>query len=437
MSKPVSMPEPMHKALPVLELLTARGFEAVFVGGCVRDTIMGLPIHDVDIATSAKPDQVMDVFPSCIPTGLQHGTVTVRQNGKSYEVTTFREESAYEKHRRPSEVVFISNLDGDLLRRDLTINAIAMNKKGQLYDPFGGLQDIQSHAIRCVGDAEARFQEDALRMLRAVRFAAKFRYSFTYRTWRGLRLHRELLVHIAMERVFSELDRMLAGKEPELAIHLLARSGLLRHTAKSLPAIERLLEMYSNALKINNLRERICRLRQIAEPDTRWAALLLWSEASMEQVKETLSALRLASKRQTSIAAVIYINKEMTESALLLSDENSKRLRSCWIESVIAHGKEAAHRWLDIMKLESRLPNLLLDKLSIWLEAMPACSVKQLAVNGNELTLELGLKPGEWLGKLMRKLLMCTAAEELPNERQALLDQAKIWMSKDNDHDHE
>lgn len=155
------------EAHDVMNRLMGNGYKAYMVGGCVRDSLLGRPVSDVDIATSALPEQVLSLFPRVVPTGLQHGTVTVVMPTCTYEVTTFRKESGYEGHRRPEEVEFIDDLEEDLMRRDFTINAMAIDVEGELHDPFGGAADLEQRLIRCVGDAEQRFREDALRMLAA------------------------------------------------------------------------------------------------------------------------------------------------------------------------------------------------------------------------------------------------------------------------------
>ena len=179
----------------------------------VRNTIMGKYLKDVDIATSATPEQVIATFPKTIPTGLQHGTVTVIHKSENYEITTYRTESAYEEYRRPSQVHFVTELVADLMRRDFTINAMAMRADGTVVDPFGGMQDIQQRVLRCVGDANSRFQEDALRMVRAVRFAAEFGMRIAPNTWKPLRKYGPLLAHIAMERIGAEADKMVGGRK--------------------------------------------------------------------------------------------------------------------------------------------------------------------------------------------------------------------------------
>ena len=167
------IPQEFTVALPLLQQIRAAGFEAYFVGGSVRDTILGLPIHDVDIATSAYPAEIKAIFERTVDTGIEHGTVMVLDHGEGYEITTFRTESGYQDFRRPDKVEFVRSLKEDLKRRDLTINALALAPDGTVIDMFSGLDDLKNKTIRAVGDPTERFFEDALRMMRTVRFASQ------------------------------------------------------------------------------------------------------------------------------------------------------------------------------------------------------------------------------------------------------------------------
>lgn len=196
----------------VLETLERAGFAACAVGGCVRDTLLGRVPSDWDVTTAARPEQVIALFGGyAIPTGLRHGTVTVRAEGMSLEVTTFRADGAYTDHRRPDTVTFSDALEDDLCRRDLTVNAMAMDVRGHITDLFGGREDLQNGILRCVGDPERRFEEDALRILRTLRFAAVLGFAIEPATADALRRKASLLTYIAPERVLSELDRLLCG----------------------------------------------------------------------------------------------------------------------------------------------------------------------------------------------------------------------------------
>ena len=174
-------------ALPVLQTLKEAGHEAVFVGGSVRDLVLGKEISDVDIATSATPEEVKSLFSHTVDVGIEHGTVLVLHHHDSYEVTTFRTEGTYQDFRHPDSVTFVRSLEEDLMRRDFTINALAVNDKEEIVDYFGGIEDLEREIIRCVGNPLERFNEDALRMMRAVRFAGQLGFSIESDTFNAIR----------------------------------------------------------------------------------------------------------------------------------------------------------------------------------------------------------------------------------------------------------
>ena len=210
----------------ILQGLQARGHLAYLVGGCVRDMVLGVRPNDWDICTSALPEQVMEVFPNSRPTGLKHGTVTVSINSRQVEVTTFRAEGAYSDHRRPESVRFVGELATDLARRDFTINAMALSPEGLIMDPFGGLEDIKRRCIRCVGEAEQRFEEDALRMFRALRFSARLGFELHPDNLSAIREKAPLARSLAAERIRDELGKTLLTDRPE-AVGLMISLGLL------------------------------------------------------------------------------------------------------------------------------------------------------------------------------------------------------------------
>ncbi len=203
------------KADYIIQTIRQAGFEAYVVGGCVRDSILGREPEDWDITTSARPEQVKSLFPRTIDTGIQHGTVTVMLDKEGFEVTTYRIDGKYEDSRHPSEVSFTPNLKEDLRRRDFTINAMAYNDESGLVDIFGGLADIENGLIRCVGDAEARFGEDALRILRAIRFSAQLGYHIEEKTRAAIRKLAPSLEAISAERIQTELVKLLVSPHPE------------------------------------------------------------------------------------------------------------------------------------------------------------------------------------------------------------------------------
>ena len=199
----------------IIETIQRAGFEAYVVGGCVRDSILGREPQDWDITTSAGPGQVKALFPRTIDTGLQHGTVTVMQQGEGFEVTTYRIDGTYEDGRHPSQVTFTSDLREDLRRRDLTINAMAYNDTEGLVDLFGGMADLEAGVVRCVGNPRERFEEDALRILRAIRFSAQLGFCIEEGTAAAIRELAPTLSRISAERIQAELVKLLVSPRPE------------------------------------------------------------------------------------------------------------------------------------------------------------------------------------------------------------------------------
>lgn len=203
------------KAKYIMNTITAAGYEAYVVGGCVRDSILGREPEDWDITTSARPEVVKELFQRTVDTGIQHGTVTVMVGREGFEVTTYRIDGKYEDGRHPKEVIFTPSLEEDLKRRDFTINAMAYNDEAGLVDLFGGIRDIEAKVIRCVGDAEERFQEDALRIMRAIRFSAQLGYSIDENTKRAVSVVAPKLEKISAERIQVELVKLLVSDHPD------------------------------------------------------------------------------------------------------------------------------------------------------------------------------------------------------------------------------
>lgn len=219
----------------VLAQLNQAGYEAFFVGGMVRDHLLGLALHDVDICTSATPPQVQALFSKTIPTGIAHGTVTVLESDIPIEVTTYRIDSGYEDFRRPDSVAFTDSLEADLRRRDFTINAMAMDLKGQIFDPLQGAADLRSGLIRAVGNAQQRFFEDPLRMLRALRFVSKLGFHLEGGCREALMTEAHLVKKLASERVMKELDGLMKGKDKVRALDVFKETGLMGQFSDFVP----------------------------------------------------------------------------------------------------------------------------------------------------------------------------------------------------------
>ena len=229
-------------AQTIIETLTDHGHEAYIVGGCVRDMLLNREPEDWDITTSAKPQEIKALFRRTVDTGIEHGTVTVLIGGDSYEVTTYRMDGIYEDHRHPKAVIFTPNLEEDLKRRDFTINAMAYSERDGLIDIFGGQEDLKNRIIRCVGDAEQRFDEDALRMLRGIRFAGQLGFDIEENTLDAIRKLAPTLVHISAERIRTELTKLLVSDGPD-RLRTAYETGL---TGYFLPEFDEMMECAQN-----------------------------------------------------------------------------------------------------------------------------------------------------------------------------------------------
>ena len=213
-------------AIDILKIFNKDGYEAYFVGGCVRDYLLGEEFSDIDITTNALPEEVKKIFRKSIDTGIQHGTVTILVNGEGYEVTTFRTEDEYTNHRAPEKVEFVSNLREDLDRRDFTINAMALDSNGVLFDYHNGGKDLSSGVIRTVNNPNDRFYEDALRMLRAFRFSSKLGFEIEKDTLEAIKKNAELIKFVSIERIVNEFKKLLSGKGNLRSLELLLDSKL-------------------------------------------------------------------------------------------------------------------------------------------------------------------------------------------------------------------
>jgi len=232
------MSDTREEAISIVRTLTEAGHSALFVGGCVRDQVMGVEPHDYDIATSAKPEEVKLLFRRTVPVGEQFGVVLVLLNGNQYEVATFRSESGYSDGRHPDNVCF-ADAKADVLRRDFTINGLLYDPlTDRLIDHIGGKTDIENHIIRTIGDPRTRFREDRLRLLRAIRFAARFRYAIEKTTLQAIRELASQVNAVSAERIRVELERMLLGPYPDLTVDLMEQTGLLQEILPEVAALK-------------------------------------------------------------------------------------------------------------------------------------------------------------------------------------------------------
>ena len=228
----ISIPEKVNK---VIQKLEKSGFEAFAVGGCVRDSFLGIPPEDWDITTSAKPEDVKRIFSRTFDTGIKHGTVSVLIDNEIFEVTTYRHDGMYKDNRHPEQVTFTTSIKEDLARRDFTVNAMAYNEKHGLVDPFDGQTDLKNHIIRCVGEADRRFQEDALRILRAARFSAQKGFQIEENTLKSIQKNSSLVQNLSVERIVSEITKILLSDHLEM-FDILYETGVLQYIMPELCA---------------------------------------------------------------------------------------------------------------------------------------------------------------------------------------------------------
>lgn len=427
----------LQEARTVLRQLMAAGFQAYLVGGFVRDYVLGRPIHDIDIATSARPDDVMRIFRRTIPTGIEHGTVTVLSHGHSFEVTTFRVEGGYEDHRRPDFVQFVDSLEEDLSRRDFTMNAMAMNIDGEVIDPFHGQADLKAGVLRCVGEAERRFKEDALRMLRCIRFATNYNLRIDEEAWQSILAQRETLRHIAMERVRVELVKTIEGAHPERGLKLLLQSGLLACTKAPL-----CLRPYADQnIASDQISELPCHKFERMSDMTagaRWASLFVSGEHTADEADEMLRKLTFSNETRQHIVRIVSMYEELR----CIENNGGKNggkngggpaWRDHLVQLAIRYGKKAASGCAELLmySLDDRWPSELQNQTGDWLEEITIWTPAELAVNGHDMkTLIQSKHKGPWIGKLLQQLTLDVALGEVENTKEPLMARARNYTEK-------
>jgi tRNA nucleotidyltransferase (CCA-adding enzyme) len=422
-------------AAELLDTLHRAGYAAYVVGGCVRDSLLGLTPHDWDLCTSALPQQVMELFGAqrCIPTGLQHGTVTVKQSGALYEITTFRTEGTYTDGRHPDEVHFVPDVREDLARRDLTINAMAYNEKEGLVDPFGGQADLQSGIVRAVGVPRQRFTEDALRILRLYRFAARFGFAIDPPTAQAAQ---ELCAHldcVSVERIEEELAKLLASPAPAAYLDKKILLVILPElSSEALAAAKPVVDACPAGAE--NLPIRLAALLYSLGEDgiRRTLKRLRCSNALIEEAAVLVREARgcdgsFSEDRPLGWDPVAEGNRAGDGMARIVSEEKAtvtpdftiyaRRLLGkynlCTVQRIAALGTALQpERAADFAALSELAEQLDTDGV--------CCRVSQLAVNGRDL-MAAGVPAGPGIRKVLEALLDGVIREEYPNERQALL----------------
>ncbi|HHA0454240.1 TPA: CCA tRNA nucleotidyltransferase [Staphylococcus aureus] len=385
-----------EQARPILEQIQDNGFEAYYVGGSVRDYVMGRNIHDIDITTSATPDEIESIFSHTIPVGKEHGTINVVFNDENYEVTTFRAEEDYVDHRRPSGVTFVRDLYEDLQRRDFTMNAIAMDTAYKLYDYFDGQQDINNRIIRTVGIAEERFQEDALRMIRCLRFQSQLSFDIAMETFEAMRTQMADIKFLSIERIVIELTKLMRGINVEESFNHL----------KSLKAFNYM--PYFEQLDMNQI--------NVTEPID--LELLIAIVSVKFDINYSLKPLKLSNRQVKDINQYIQI---MNALPSIITKEQLKMFVYDYDTNLIKNVMVAADvlKANDIQGHEPLIVNL--QTIDETLHRLPMHNRKDMMVNGGALMAHLNAKSGPWLKDVLRQIEIAIVTGKVSNEETEIL----------------
>ncbi|MGD0526758.1 MAG: HD domain-containing protein [Polyangiaceae bacterium] len=430
------------------ERLGSKGKRAWIVGGCVRDRLLGRPVADWDIATDARPKELLAIFPRAIPTGIEHGTVTVVKDGRHYEVTTLRGEGTYTDGRRPDWVEFVDDITRDLARRDFTVNAIALDPAdGRLIDPFDGRGDLARGLLRAVGDPKQRFSEDGLRVLRAARFVATLELELDAATEAAIAPTLDTYRKVASERVRDEWLKAMKARRPSRAFDVMLRTGILGITC---PELLEGVGMEQNKWHAFDVWRHgmECMDACQADPVLRIAALLhdvgkprtrAWSEKTKDwtfydhdRVGAEIAApiaerLRFSNDERERIVALVrfhlfHYTDEWSDAAVRkwIRRVGAERVPDLYVlnqADVRAKGRDFAPDLAALAALEAHVARVLAEGTAL--------STRDLKINGRDLMSEIGVKPGRVIGEILEALLEAVTTDPALNDRDRLLDLAR------------
>jgi tRNA nucleotidyltransferase (CCA-adding enzyme) len=433
----IVLPEKVNK---IIKTLQAAGYEAYAVGGCVRDSILGREPNDWDITTSAKPQDTKRLFPRTIDTGIQHGTVTVMLEREGFEVTTYRIDGEYEDSRHPKEVTFTASLQEDLKRRDFTINAMAYNEQDGLVDCFGGMQDMKDGIIRCVGEARERFSEDALRMLRAVRFSAQLGYRIEEHTAAAIRELAPSLEKISAERIQVELVKLVTSPHPDY-LRIAYETGI---TKIILPEFDLCMETpQNNPHHCYDVGEHILHSMLAIAPDKVLRLGMLFHDIGKpqtltvdeegithnklhpvvgeEMTRKILRRLKFDNDTIDKVTKIVRYH----DQAIELSDRGVRRAVNRMGEDIfpmILQVRRADVTAQSAYKKEEKLQRLIyIEEIYQGICSLrEAVGLKDLAVTGSDL-IALGMQPGRQIGEMLRELLELVLDDPAMNQKEKLL----------------
>lgn len=427
----------------ILDTLNSKGYEAYIVGGCVRDSLLHRQIKDWDITTSALPEDIMKIFNHTIPTGIKHGTVTVVINKNNYEVTTYRIDGKYSDNRHPDEVVFTSSLKKDLSRRDFTINALAYNPEAMLIDMFNGIEDLNMKLVKCVGNADKRFNEDALRMLRAIRFACQLNFNIETNTYKAIHNNSALIQNVSNERIRDELVKILMSKFPSRGMRMLQETGLLGYIIPELNecvgfdqksphhdknVFDHIMSVLDNsslniAVRLSALLHDIGKPRTFTIDKKGIGHFYGHNIVSADMAEIILKRLKFDNAiikkvivliKEHMSAYNVMKNKTLKKFIARVGVDNIEELFELQIADSKGHKKDADYT--PILKRREEVRNIL--------ENGEAFTINQLKINGDDL-IKLGFKPGKEIGILLNKLLDIVMDRPELNNREDLINVAK------------
>ncbi|CYT76860.1 CCA tRNA nucleotidyltransferase [Streptococcus suis] len=389
-----NLPSEFQEALPILEKIKAAGYEAYFVGGSVRDAILGRPIHDVDIATSSYPQETKQIFSRTIDVGIEHGTVLVLEGKKEYEITTFRTEEEYVDFRRPSQVSFVRSLEEDLKRRDFTVNAFALDEEAQIVDLFDGMTDLENRTLRAVGIPSERFNEDALRIMRGFRFAATLDFEIEPTTFTAMVETAPLLEKISVERSFIEFDKLLMADFWRKGLRAMIDSkayDFLPDLAGKSDALEAML---------TGLTTEFC----FSTSEQAWATLFVC--LGIDNIKSFLKKWKTSNDFQRSVVKLVEIYQ--------LRQAGPVTKQICF-----KYGKEFLYLVEELRQAQGLVTDFAaIDKID---QALTIHDKHEIVVNGGHLMKTFDLKPGPVLGELLKEVEFQIVEGQLENEEQAIM----------------
>ena len=430
----------MHIKIPdkvkfIIDTFYENNYEAFMVGGCIRDSLLSKEPKDYDIATSALPNITESLFEKTIPTGIKHGTITVLLDKEPFEVTTYRIEGEYKDNRRPDEISFVTNIKDDLSRRDFTINAFAYNSKEGLKDYFNGLEDLQNKIIRTVSDSNKRFNEDALRMMRAIRFASQLDFNIEKSTLDGIKKNKNLLKNISSERIRDELCKLLLSDNPRKGLNLLKDCGVLDVIIPELTSLigfnhktkDYNEDLFDHTLSVveNTPNDLILRLsalfHDIGKPKVN-------DNISEDITRKILTRLHFDNKTIKSVCILIkeYMNVLGNSTDIDIKrfiNRTSKENIYSLLEFQKAHVLSLKISDLDLYEL-----NDIKNKIDNIINSNIPLSIKDLNIDGSILTKELNLKPGKVIGETLNYLLEVVLNNPNLNNETILLEKAKTFI---------